>query len=220
MDLRIAHIHLANKWVRIDGISPDLKKVLSGFKGDNLFGYMYIDHTAGLTLEAVKLFTLENEEIIYQESPPDKQTRVISRLDAVITSSEIRILPEEKIETLQLELPFPLDSYKRDDLEDFRKEEAFHEFRGEGFPDDIQVLFPPTEKLKPELVWGRVEKYENNKITFQLLNQPHQNFGLNIHNTATATVQNIENKTYVVCKLDLERPPSTQLKEKKWWKFW
>lgn len=219
MDLRVAHIHLANKWVRIHGISDALRKALSGFEGDNVFGYVYIDHNAGLTLEVVKIFTLENDKVIYQESPPDKQTRVICRLDAIISSSETHILSAEDVNNLQLELPYSLDSYQRNDLEEFRNTEEFHPFRGEGYPDDIQVLFPPIGKLKPELIWGRVKKYENGKITFQLLNEPHQNFGLNIHNTATAILQSIEDDTYIVCEITSENTPTLQVKKKKWWQF-
>ncbi|WP_430408854.1 hypothetical protein [Kordia sp.] len=53
MNLKTIHTHLANQWIRINGISNKIKKGLTDFEVENLFGYVYIDHTAGVTLEIV-----------------------------------------------------------------------------------------------------------------------------------------------------------------------
>jgi len=222
MDLKTIHTEIAHHWIRINGISDQLKKVLSGFEGNNLFGYVYIDHTAGVTLEVVKLFDVENGEIIYKDSPSDKSTRIIARLEGIINSEEIQLLPNELIEELHLEVPEYLASYEKPELDEFRLDDSFHEFRGDGFPDDVQILLPPIKGFQPELIWGRVEKHENDQLTCQLLNQPHQDFGIQIYDLLHVSIQTIEGDKYLVCEIETKEnseTKTTKTNKKPWWKF-
>lgn len=186
MDLKTIHTHLANQWIRINGISDEIKKRLTDFEGENLFGYIYIDHTAGVTLEVVRLFDIVNDEIMWKGSPIEKNIRVISRLDGIIRSKEVHILSDELIKEYQLEVPEYISSYEEPILQEFRFDERFHQFRGDGFPDDVQILLPPTHGLRPELIWGRVEKYENNILECQILKQPYQDFGIHLNDIVYA----------------------------------
>ena len=223
MNVKELHTHLGNEWVKIIGISDELKRVLTGFEGDNLFGYVYIDHTAGITLDVIKLFDLENDNIVYKESPSDKETRIISRLEGIIKSKEIHILSDEQIDEFELNTPDYLSVYDRPDLAEFRAESAFHEFRGDGYPDDVQVLILPTGNFKPELIWGRVENYEDSVLTCNLLNQPHQKLGLKINDTIQVVLQNFEDENYLVCVVESPQGNernSGQSSKKPWYKFW
>ena len=184
---------------------------------------MYIDHTAGITLDVLKIFDIQDEQIIYRESPSDKNVRVISRLDGIIKSKEIHILPDEQIEELELKIPEYLSIYERPDLMTFRLDETFHKFRADGYPDDVQFLLLPKGDLKPELVWGRVEQYENGFMSCKLLNQPHQNFGLKINDILKVSLQSIDGDEYLVYEIEAIKknsPKSNKTTQKPWYKFW
>lgn len=217
MSLQSIHTGLADQWVKITGISQPIKKVLPEFETENVIGYVYIDHEAGVTLDIIKLFEIQGEEIVFQESPADKNIRVICRLNGILQSDQIDILSEELIEKYQLEKPEYLHIYERKDLEVFRQIEDFHPFRAEGYPDDLQILLPPTETLQPELIWGRVEKFENGKLTCQILNQPRQNFGVKLNDLVQASPYVINDEKYLVCELESQSQPEPK---KPWWKFW
>lgn len=217
MSLKSIHTDLADTWVKITGISDPIKKVLPEFETENVIGYVYVDHEAGITLDIIKLFEIQGEEIVFQDSPSDKNIRVICRLDGILQSNQVDVLSEEFLEKHSLERPEYLDLYERKDLEEFRHIEDFHNFRAEGYPDDIQILLPPTETLQPELIWGRVEKFENGKLTCQVLNQPRQNFGVNVNSLVTAAPYIIQDEKYLVVEINVSEPTKHK---KPWWKFW
>ena len=209
------HAFIMNKWVRIGGFSDGLQKALHDFEGANLFGYVYIDHTAGVTLEVIKLFDVKEEELIFKTSPIDKNIRVICRLDAIVKSAELFMVSEEELKKYNLVYPEYLSGYERNDLNAFRLKKEYHAFRGEGYPDDVQVLLmPANEQLQPELIWTRVEQHENGQIKGRLLNQPHQNLGVQLNDMISASFQEMNGKHYITCELK-DTP-----KKKKWWKLW
>ncbi|MBC8753511.1 hypothetical protein H2O64_02435 [Kordia sp. YSTF-M3] len=217
--MKDAHVQLANRWIRINELDASFAKLLGEFKGSNLFGYVYIDHTAGITLDVIKLFNVVEDEIVFQKSPVDENTRIICRFDDFINAGEITILTDKGVAKHSLQLPNDIMSvYAKSHLEAFRTSETFHQFRAEGFPDDIQVLLPPIGDLKPELIWVRVENYENSILTCQLLNKPHQNFGIGLNDTFTASPQAVGDDYYIVGHISPQQA-STQT-AKKWWKFW
>lgn len=223
--MKDAHIQLANRWIRINNLNDQFTKLLGEFKGNNLFDYVYIDHTAGITLDVIKLFDVIEDDIVYRKSPVEGDTRIISRFNDFVNAGEITILTEKGVAKHDLHLPHDIMSvYAKPELEAFRTSEMFHQFRADGFPDDIQVLFPPIGDLKPELIWSRVEKYENDVVTCQLLNQPHQNFGINLKDTITASPQAVGDDYYIVAHISPKQASqqnSAQITEKKpWWKFW
>ncbi|MDI9311894.1 MAG: hypothetical protein QM535_16905 [Limnohabitans sp.] len=221
MDIKTIHTHIDNKWIKIIGISEDIKKGLFDFEGDNLIGYVYIDHTAGVTLDIFKLFDIVNEEIKFRESPIDKNLRVISRLNGIVKSKEIHLLSKEAILEYDLKVPEYIVKYERPNLKDFRLNEKFHKYRAEGFPDDVQILLLPSNSLNPELIWGRVENFENNTLEFQLLNQPHQSFGVQMNDMLKASIQNFGEEEYIVCEVDVKTDSKIPEQTKKaWWKFW
>ncbi|WP_420572255.1 hypothetical protein [Kordia sp.] len=219
--MKDAHIQLANRWIRINNLDENFTRLLGEFTGTHLFGYVYIDHTAGITLDVIKLFDVIEDDIVYRKSPLEGDTRIISRFSDFIDAGEIIILNEEGVVNFDLQLPNDIMSvYAKPNLEPFRTSEVFHQFRAEGFPDDIQVLLPPIGNLQPELIWVRVEAYENDIISCELLNQPHQNFGININDTITASPQAVGDDYYIVGHISPQQAASQITKNKKWWKFW
>ncbi|MGH1386286.1 hypothetical protein [Kordia sp.] len=217
--MKDAHLQLANRWIRLNNIAPSLKNLFREYSGDHLLGYVYIDHTAGITLDIIKLFDIVNDEMIFQRSPLDDDIRAICRFSDFINAGEILILSDEMVASFNLNYPEKIISaYEQPHLEAFRTSEVFHPFRAEGFPDDIQMLLPSRGNLAAELIWARVEGYENEVLMCQLLNQPHQNFGISINNVIPASLQTYDNEQYVIAHLPIASTPSQS--SKKWWKFW
>ena len=219
MSLKEIHTKIVNKWIKIEGLNEELKNILYDFDGDNLIGYVYIDHTAGITLDIIKLFDLENEKFIFKESPSDRETRIISRLSGIINAQKVTVLDNEFINEYNLKTPEYLSIYERNDLEEFRLENKFHEFRAEGYPDDIQILLLPDTTYQPELVWGRVEKYKNDILTCSILNQPNQDLGIHINDLVDAAIEILGGNKYIVHKIKLTSASNNKSK-KSWWKFW
>lgn len=215
------HIHteMVNRWVCIDNLTTDYGES----KAKHLFGYVYIDHTAGITLDIIRFFDIVEDEIVYRKSPVDENIRTIVRFNEFIQSGDIKVLLEEEVAHYNLQLPYDIESiYGREDLATFRAAETFHKYRAVGFPDDIQILLPPFGTLEPELIWARVEKYENNVLTCELLNEPHQDFGVHINSSLTASVQNTEDDYFIVGHISPKETIAQKqiTKHKKWWQFW
>ncbi|SNR15370.1 hypothetical protein [Tenacibaculum jejuense] len=221
MQLKKIHTEIANKWIEIRGISNELKNVLHDFEGDNLVGYVYIDHTAGITLDVIKIFDIKNDQLVFRESPADKGTRIISRFHGIINSKKISVLSEESINELNLKAPEYLSVYERFDLEEFRLNNRIHKFRAEGYPDDVQILLLPNNPFQPELVWGRVEKLEKDYLTCNILNQPNQNIGINENDLVKATVKTLNENEYIVCVIESNSESNLyKTNNRSWWKFW
>ena len=80
--------------------------------------------------------------------------------------------------------PNYLKSYEMGKLQSFRINKVFDDYRTDGFPDDVQVLLlSQNDSKKPELIWARVEEYNetDNKGSCNLIVQPKQKFGLKIN---------------------------------------
>lgn len=201
----------ANTWIKV------LNYQNKDYKGDNFFGYTYIDHEAGLTVDVIKTFKIENGSILMTEDLIELKERILIRSEALTGKSEIHNLTEKEINQYNLLTPDYLTTYDKPKLEVFRKEKLFDAFRAPGYPDDIMILLPPTEKIQPEQVWLRVEEYEPEKkiVAGTLLNKPNQNFGVNKNDLVIAVYSIIENEPYFIANIDFDKIP-----KKKKWQFW
>ncbi|WP_111684155.1 hypothetical protein [Winogradskyella tangerina] len=203
----------ANSWIKVLNFqNQNLNKDHSNF-----FGYTYIDHEAGLTVDALKFFKIENDSIQITEDAIATNQRTILRSEALNKASEVSYATEDEIKEFNLNVPDYLKIYSKPKLELFREEKLFDEFRAQGYPDDVMVLLPPHKDIRPEQVWLRVEEYspENKIIGGTLLNQPHQNFGVNKNDVLIAVYTEIKGDAYLIASIDFEKIP-----KKKKWKFW
>ncbi|MCB9230879.1 MAG: hypothetical protein H6581_04415 [Bacteroidia bacterium] len=215
-------LSFAGKWVKISGIRGNLKKMLGEFDGNHAFGYFYIDHQEGQTLVIALTFDLKNDEMVNVKSPVKEGVHCMSRLHSFGDFDQILTASEEEIRENDLKLLIPLEKLDaRKDLQQFRGVDFFDQFRAPGFPDDVKILFPPAEKRNPELVWGRVEAYdeENYRIQFELLNQPSQNFGVRKGEMLFAVPVEVEDQVFLWGELP-EKPAQAPETKKKRWKFW
>lgn len=210
------------QWITIDNYRnyPLLTKVLTDFAGDNILGYVYIDHSEGITLDVLKLFNRNNGKIEFVDDPLEKKIRIIVR-QAQFINTDYSIIEAKHFNDFELFKPQYLKLYEKENLTDFRKNEMFDVYRADGFPDDIQILLvTDDDKMKPELVWGRVENYNNtdNIGNCHLLVQPHQAFGININDNLNFSLLEVGNKMWVLGILDEKTKQKTE--KKPWWKKW
>ena len=212
------------QWIKIENFRnyPELADNFTDLSGDNILGYVYIDYTAGITLDVIKLFNRTDNKIEFTDTLSDKEIRVIIRY-AQFAKTDYEIVKDNFLGDYEFIEPSHIKIYERDDLTDFRNNETFDIYRAEGFPDDIQIILFASanddDKFKPELVWGRVEKYSSadNLGFYNLLVQPHQNLGINKNERLSFTLMKVDNKTRVV---SIANPLERKKESKPWWKIW
>jgi hypothetical protein len=177
-----AFLNLINKWVMIKNIKNSIfiSKGLAqmGLRGNNVLGYSFVDHLYGLSIVIVKIIEINDDKLTLSEGPFDKGSGFILRYHSFL-NLEISIIPPEGVKELDLpEMPRGMEVYSSPEQVKIRENEMLHPFRAEGFPDDVKILLPPIGGLNPELVWGRVEKInEEDKIFYcELIDSPKQDF--------------------------------------------
>lgn len=211
-----------NQFIIIKNLTQNqiLSSLLKGYEGDNILGYIYIDHEEGITLDILKLFSENNGEFEIKKDLIKDKSRAILRF-AQFTNIDFSIADIETLTKLETELPDYIKSYERMDLIDFRKEEKFKKFTAPGFPDDLQILLiKQNSKNKPEQIWGKVEEYDAiEKIgRAKLMVQPFQNLGINKGEKILFKLLEFnENESHPV---SIIQPQSENTRVKKWWKFW
>lgn len=191
---------------------PILSSLLTGYGGQSLVGYTYIDHEEGITLDLLKLFTENDGKFTIDKDFPADQSRAILRFEH-FSEMDFEIADRHLTSTLKAEVPGYIKEYDRDNLMSFRNEKGYDKFRAPGFTDDIQILLI-NNRNTPELIWGRVEDYNSAEQTglSKLLVQPNQNFNLSMGDQLPFKLMDINDTPYPVGIID-HKP------RKKWWQF-
>ncbi|MCB1190450.1 MAG: hypothetical protein H7A23_16240 [Leptospiraceae bacterium] len=199
---------LIDKWVYIS----NMKKVRyfkdkKGFQKDGALGFIYVDHSAGLTLEIEYPFNGKLKDL-KDNIDYKKDTSFKLRYDT-FRELKFEILDESLIKKLNLPIiPEWVNVYKTNpQLDELRQIELLHQFRAPGYPDDIKVLLPPLNELSPEIVWGRLEGFNPKTQTYQciLLNQPDQDFKVNEEELVEVVMADINKEIYMLCKTSYDR---------------
>jgi hypothetical protein len=203
--------NLLYKWVVIKHWQQysDFKVLLKDFKLPHLFGFIYIDHECGLTLDVIRVFSEKSSTIASFENLRETGLRAISRYESFI-DHKFEILSGKDIERYNLpDQSDIIEIYSSPEYEKLRAREGLDPFRSEGFPDDIKVFLFPLIDLKPEQVWCRLEKMrgENQYNVYEgiLLNQPYQDFKVNMNETVEVIFSQTPYGTHMVCKTSLDR---------------
>lgn len=208
------HNRIWNQFLIIKNFSqyPILSSLLTGYGGQSLVGYTYIDHEEGITLDLLKLFTENDGKFTIDKDFPADQSRAILRFEH-FSEMDFEIADRHLISTLKAEVPSYIKEYDRNNLMSFRNEKVYDKFRAPGFTDDIQILLI-NNRNTPELIWGRVEDYDSAEQTgvSKLLVQPNQNFNLNMGDQLPFKLMDINATPYPVGIID-HKP------RKKWWQF-
>ncbi|CAK8712200.1 hypothetical protein GKODMF_03770 [Candidatus Electrothrix gigas] len=198
---RSLEIDIMNKWVLVSTLESIPDKEILKYPGNSFLGFVYIDHQCGTSLMIQCFCDTNSKEIKKTVSPLESgQTMYIFRFD-VIENMTLRILdPEEALMLGYNSRPDWVAHYTNPNLNVVRNNRFLDRFRYHGFPDDIQVLLPPTDNLQPELVFGRLEK-EISEMVFecQLLNEPNQKREVSGGDLVIVTPYEIYNDLYMLC---------------------
>jgi len=88
--MNLKTIDFVYKWTIIKNAkNTDLKNSISGFIGNNILGYVYIDKQTGITLDVYYLFDFSNPIIQITDSLIDKKIRLMLRYGSFIKHIEI-----------------------------------------------------------------------------------------------------------------------------------
>lgn len=169
----------------------------------------YVDHQAGLSFQTVAACLLEEDKLLIYERPDNFENLSNIRLGAA------KDFEFEYLENLKVPEDFDFEPFQSHSMETFKHYNdddkiltlrvltMLDEYRNEQHPDDILVFFF-KEALAPEGMWVRYEDFnEEQEIFGRLLNQPNQDFGVNMGDTVKFSfAKNQDGALICVCDLD------------------
>ena len=162
-------------------LSPDIE-------ANALLCMGYVDHTAGLTYEALALanYCDGDYSVVWEAKDVSLKIRSGSVANKIIMPIENKVLINKFKFRIEL-----LENYYTDaNVLECRAIEELDKFRHPDFPDDFAMILA-KEGNKPETIWVRAISYiganENiMAIKVQLLNEPYSDFGIHIHDIIDA----------------------------------
>lgn len=148
----------------------------------------YVDHTAGLTYEALALanYCDGDYSVVWEAKDVSLKIRSGSVANKIIIPIENKVLMNKFKFRIDL-----LENYYTDsEVVRCREIKELDGFRHPDFPDDFAMILA-KEGNKPETIWVRAISYiganENiMAIKVQLLNEPYSDFGIHIHDIIDA----------------------------------
>ncbi len=162
-------------------LSPDIE-------ANALLCMGYVDHTAGLTYEALALanYCDGDYSVVWEAKDVSLKIRSGSVANKIIMPIENKVLMNKFKFRIEL-----LENYYTDsEVVRCREIKELDGFRHPDFPDDFAMILA-KEGNKPETIWVRAISYiganENiMAIKVQLLNEPYSDFGIHIHDIIDA----------------------------------
>ena len=162
-------------------LSPDIE-------ANALLCMGYVDHTAGLTYEALALanYCDGDYSVVWEAKDVSLKIRSGSVANKIIMPIENKVLMNKFKFRIEL-----LENYYTDsEVVRCREIKELDGFRHPDFPDDFAMILA-KEGNKPETIWVRAISYIGaNKnimaIKVQLLNEPYSDFGIHIHDIIDA----------------------------------
>ena len=162
-------------------LSPDIE-------ANALLCMGYVDHTAGLTYEALALanYCDGDYSVVWEAKDISLKIRSGSVANKIIMPIENKVLMNKFKFRIEL-----LENYYTDsEVVRCREIKELDGFRHPDFPDDFAMILA-KEGNKPETIWVRAISYiganENiMAIKVQLLNEPYSDFGIHIHDIIDA----------------------------------
>lgn len=173
-----------------------------GASGTHVAGFVYADHTAGITMDVETFCTVGPEGEIHPTGGPRRHNSVLKvRYDILEQLSPTPIADHERERLGWPARPGWLSTYRHPELEPLRRLPLLHPLRAPGYPDDIRfLLLPVDEEGRPEVVWGRLERALGGcDFECVLLNQPQQECGLSLHDRVVVNVREVEDGVVPIC---------------------
>ena len=162
-------------------LSPDIE-------ANALLCMGYVDHTAGLTYEALALanYCDGDYSVVWEAKDISLKIRSGSVANKIIMPIENKVLMNKFKFRIEL-----LENYYTDaNVLECRAIEELDKFRHPDFPDDL-AMFLAKKGNKMETIWVRAISYIGSNenivgIKVQLLNEPYSDFGVHIHDIIDA----------------------------------
>jgi hypothetical protein len=180
-----------NQWVLII-IPVQVKPILERLPGSHIAGFVYIDRQAGMSMfAAVVCNRIASGGLVRVGNPADINASLRLRYP-VWKSPDIEVLaPEQRLALNLPEVPDWLSNYDDGSMDEIRAMRFLDELRAPGFPDDVKIpLYLPG--LQIEEVWGRILRHvPEGDFDLTLLNQPHQDFGVNAGDTVRMQIRQL-----------------------------
>ena len=153
-----------------------MKKVFRHEVDDNaILACGYIDHTAGITFEALCLAEYEPNGHITLRKGNDTTSMKLryDGIDGIILLFDGEILP-----TYQKKIDMVREGYQVNEaILKARNTVAIDDFRHPQFPDDVLLIFY-QRSVQPEGIWCRIESELEGRPAAILMNEPNSNFGV------------------------------------------
>lgn len=148
----------------------------------------YVDHTAGLTYEALALanFLDGDYSVVWEAKDISLKIRAGSVADKIIMPIENKVL----LNKFQFRIDMLEHYYSNADNIECRSIKELDEFRHPEFPDDLAMILAKAGN-KPERIWVRTISFNGSNeqimsVKVQLLNEPYEDFGVHIHDVIDA----------------------------------
>jgi hypothetical protein len=158
---------------------------------DSILTYCYVDNEAGITFEYLCPFNIEKGAMFVQKDKDvSTKFRFGSLPDCEIQIFENYISGDKYIDKW---VEMIRTGYKTsDEIKEFRTWGFIDHLRAKEYPDDILVGFH-KEGFGGEGMFVKLLYKENDKIFGKLLNEPHQNFGVHLHDIVEVNIGKNEN---------------------------
>ena len=167
-------------------VDEQTAKILShDIEANALLCMGYVDHTAGLTYEALALanYCDGDYSVVWEAKEICLKIRAGSVANKIIMPIENKVL----LNKFQSRIDILENYYTDEDVLECRAIEELDKFRHPEFPDDFAMILAKVGN-KPEKIWVRTISFngantEIMSLKVQLLNEPFEDFGVHIHDT-------------------------------------
>ena len=176
------------------------KVVPDGIELNSSLVYGYIDKSAGFSYKVLGLTYYDEGD--YTLVWPNDEVGLTVRAECFHNFEIIPIENKALEKRFSTMLKITNECYSTEEDNKLRSITRLDKFRHEDYPDDIKVILF-KEGMKPEQVWMRTTEYlkENENLLFlraELLNQPYENFGVNLGDVCVVTICDVQDEDLAV----------------------
>ncbi len=180
----------------------DSEKRRFGANGTHVLGFVYVDHTHGISMQIESFCSLDPDGTKHMTGgPPQHNSVFLLRYDMLRDMDPVVPLADDERRRLKLpKHPKWLSGYHYEGAEPLRRLSLLHPLRAEGYPDDIKFGLLGDSEHRGEVIWGRLENsLGGDYFECELLNEPMQDFGFHIRDRVLVRVKEVSEGVSSVC---------------------
>ena len=179
----------------------DSEKCRYGAAGMHVLGFVYVDHTHGISMQIESFCSLDPDGTKHMTGgPPQHNSVLLLRYDMLGDMEPVPLGNDERRRLGLPEYPKWLSSYRHEGAEPLRRMALLNPLRAEGYPDDIKFVIPEDSGRSGEVIWGRLENsIGGDYFECKLLNEPSQDFGFHLGERVLVRVKEVPEGVSAVC---------------------